>query len=280
MKISGIDKDFVNIIKYLDEKGFKPFSSCDGVEDNHKDKNSVGVAYIAFLKNPQIIDLMAAFLRDRNNFLVIFSNPTHREPMELYGNMIEGNTYSVNFQNSIGETTAYFEKIIKGVVEGRINITDTEKERLIQLDDVLENEGNSDLNFSVAFNSGYQPYMNKPGKNINVLTICSKEGKLNGTSSLPKEGYTYFRDMTVLADRLAEQYGMPKKTFSPQENFDEEEFVVCMDSSTCQVYFGDEHFDQVLEQIKFARSIGDSLPIKESLDPDFIEWDEDEPEYI
>ena len=37
MKISGIDKDFEDIIYYLDKKGLKPFASCDGVEKNHED---------------------------------------------------------------------------------------------------------------------------------------------------------------------------------------------------------------------------------------------------
>lgn len=48
MKISGIDKDFEDIIYYLDSNGFKPFASCDGVEANHVNQNDVGDAYIAF----------------------------------------------------------------------------------------------------------------------------------------------------------------------------------------------------------------------------------------
>ena len=50
MKISGIDKDFEDIIYYLDAKGYKPFASCDGVEANHERPKEVTDAYISFLK--------------------------------------------------------------------------------------------------------------------------------------------------------------------------------------------------------------------------------------
>lgn len=71
MKITGIDKDFEDIIYYLDKNGFKPFASCDGVEANHVNPKDVNKAYICFLKSPKIINLMAELLKDRENFNIV-----------------------------------------------------------------------------------------------------------------------------------------------------------------------------------------------------------------
>ena len=123
MKISGIDKDFINIVNYLDKNGFKPFASCDGVLENHSDPSSVTSAYISFLKSPQIIKLMAAFLRDKETFKVTIGNNSNIEQHFLYDNLITGNEYSVYFSNKMGQATSYFEKIIIGIIEQNINIT-------------------------------------------------------------------------------------------------------------------------------------------------------------
>ena len=117
MKISGIDKDFVDIIYYLDSKGFKPFASCDGVWANHENPNEVGDAYISFLKSPRIIELMAEFLKDGENFDVMLKSDSHEGPYELYGNIISGTTYNVYFSNKNGEKTDHFKNIIKKTVE-------------------------------------------------------------------------------------------------------------------------------------------------------------------
>ena len=71
MKISGIDKDFVDIIEYLNENGYKTFASCDGVLEHHADDIVVpSSAYISFLKSPKIIDLMAQFAKDKDKFII------------------------------------------------------------------------------------------------------------------------------------------------------------------------------------------------------------------
>ena len=113
MKISGIDEDFVDIIDYLDSKGFSPFASCDGVLAHHENKEKPTSAYIAFLKSNRIIDVMLAFLRDKSNFSVSLSNSTHTDSYDLYGNIIEGNTYQVYFDNLQGQLTEYFKRIVK-----------------------------------------------------------------------------------------------------------------------------------------------------------------------
>jgi hypothetical protein len=121
MQVSDIDEDLVEIIEYLNENGLRPFASCDGVHIHHSIDNRPNNAYIAMLKSEKIIDLMVAFLRDRDSFTVGLSNNPYFEKYELYGNEISGNTYGVYFQNSIGERTGYVEKIIRGIVSRRNN---------------------------------------------------------------------------------------------------------------------------------------------------------------
>ena len=104
MKISGIDKDFVDIIEYLNENGYKTFASCDGVLEHHADDIVVpSSAYISFLKSPKIIDLMAQFAKDKDKFIINIANNTYKEPYYLYGNIISGNRYGVYFKNEKGE---------------------------------------------------------------------------------------------------------------------------------------------------------------------------------
>ena len=272
MKISDIDEDFVDIINYLNENGFKPFASCDGVSSHHSDPSIIS-AYIAFMKSPKIIDIIAAFLRDKDRFKVTLTNEKEAKPYILYGNEISGNTYQVHFANKLGEVTSYFEKVIKGVSEGNIKITEEEKKVLNLLDDILEEDLNTDLNFDVSFNNEYQPYMNKNGK-INVLRISTKDG------------YGYKRCMGVLADIKSEKYNMKKKKDSFEEKFEEEEFIIpSFDDSNCEIYFIDEHILENIELIRDIRQIGKQLPTKEIKEIDYdmydesIDYFEDEPNF-
>ena len=130
MKISGIDKDFEDIIYYLDNNGFKPFASCDGVEANHIEPNKVHDAYIAFLKSPRINDLMAEFLKEKENFNIVLTSENHFSPYELYGNIISGVTYDVHFSNKLGENTQYFKDVIRRLIgnqKGETSLSDEKK---------------------------------------------------------------------------------------------------------------------------------------------------------
>lgn len=268
MKISNIDKDFVNIINYLDKVGFKPFASCDGVVANHDDPDSVISAYISFLKSPQIIDLMAVFLRDKETFEVTISNNTHNKQYYLYDNLIDGNNFSVYFSNKDGKVTDYFEKIIMNVVDKNINIPSDKKEILNKLSEILEDDENSDLYFRVSFNSKYQPYMRKNGK-INVLNINTKAG------------CKYYRDMNELIEMLSKQYVITKKSDGLGESYAEDEFAVSRDSS-CEIYFKDEYVEQILNQINYIKEIEQTLSIHEVREDEYdydyedIIFDDDE----
>ena len=257
MKVSGIDKDFINIISYLLENGFKTFASCDGVLANHVDKNEVTKAYIAFMQSPRIIELMSAFLRDKENFSISVANSSHKDPHELYDNIIEGNRFSVFFSNRYGELTSYFEKIIKGLVENKIVISDEEKSMLQKLSECLENGDNdTDLDIIVKLNFEYQPFMKKEGK-TNYLTISTKDG------------YSYYRNMGKLVEMLSTRYGIPRKECNDIESFEENDFLVKYDESICEIYFSEENFEQIFDYIQFIKSVGPNLPMHKAVEPDF-----------
>lgn len=272
MKISGIDKDFEDIIYYLDEKGYKPFASCDGVEANHQGKEKVADAYIRFLKSPKIIDLMAVFLKYKENYTISLNSGDNDRTIQLYGNIISGPRYGVYFNNKSGENSDKFKSIIKKAVEQRETIPSDEKRKLETVDKVLEENSDSNLEFQVDFNTSYQPFTKKEGK-INSLTIETKLGeeKIEGNISIKQEV-----DMNVLAEILSKKYQIPQKSDSIEEKYLETEFVTfCSDKTSCTIYFIDEHLPQILDQIKYVKEIAHTLPTFESK-----EWIGSDEEYM
>lgn len=272
MKISEIDKDFEDIIYYLDNNGYKPFASCDGVEANHKNPEDVTNAYIAFLKSPKIIDLMAIFLEDKENYTVSLNSGDNERAIKLYGNIILGPRYGVYFNNKSGENSDKFKSIIKKAVEQRQTNPSEEKRKLEILNKVLEDNSDSNLEFQVDFNTSYQPFTKKEGK-INSLTIETKLGeeKIESNISIKQEV-----DMEVLADILSKKYQIPQKSDSIEERYLETEFVTfCTDKTSCTIYFIDEHLPQILDQIKYIKEIAHTLPTFESK-----EWIGSDEEYM
>lgn len=260
MKISGIDKDFEDIVYYLDSNGFKPFASCDGVEANHINPNDVDNAYIAFLKSSRITSLMAEFLKDKENFNITLKSEDHFKSHEVYGNIISGTNYSVYFTNKNGERTQYFKNIIRNLVERKEQIQSNEQEKLDMLERVLEENSNSDLAFQVSLNGQYQPHMGKTGK-INELTITTKSGngRIDGNVMIQTE-----KDMEALASILSNKYNIKERKDDFGEYTDTEFIMPRFDKCSCSVYFTDEHFNQILEQIQYIGQIAYTLPTFES----------------
>lgn len=266
MKISGIDKDIENIIYYLDNNGFKTFASCDGVEKNHNDEDKPTNGYISFLKSPKIIDLMAECLKKKEIFTVTLTG--NNKPLELYGNIISGTTYSIYFKNNNGENTKYLEDVIEQVVETEECELDNEKKKLLILEKILEEDTNSNIVFEISLNTEYQPHMNKKGK-INELRIISEPEETRSENNV---NIHRVRDISILANMLCEKYDLKKK-----KEFESEyptEFIENgTDKSMCSIYFLDEHFLQIIEQIQHARQVECTLPlveIKEAV------WEEEE----
>lgn len=226
MKISGIDPDFINIIDYLDEKGYKPFASCDGVLANHDSPEQVYEAYISFLESPKIVELMAKFSKDAK-FRIDIGNSTHKNPYELYGNEIEGNQYSVYFSNENGELTSHFEDVIMQVEKE--SVSSNEVEKLGKLSSILKDDENSNLYFNVSISSGMED---------NTLSISTK-------------GDCEKRDMDELINML-------------YERFSEDEIAVDIFSkknTQFNIWFSDEQFEQILELISYSKSIENDIPI-------------------
>lgn len=193
MKKTNIDKGFIEIVNYLDDKGFKPWASCDGVLANHKNKKDVNRAYLSFMNSEKIIELMTAFYRDRE-FEINISNSFNAKSRNYCGNTIKGNTYTVYFSNLYGEKLNYFFRIIKGICEEKIIISDEEKEGLKQTGDIIKDTEGEELYFSVHLNSSYQPYMARHGK-VNVLNVTTKEG------------LELQRNMKNLGDMISQKFG-------------------------------------------------------------------------
>ena len=263
MKISGIDEDFVDIIDYLDSKGFSPFASCDGVLAHHENKEKPTSAYIAFLKSNRIIDVMLAFLRDKSNFSVSLSNSTHTDSYDLYGNIIEGNTYQVYFDNLQGQLTEYFKRIVKATVDGKILISDEERKELMRLNECLENTEESEIHFAVELNGKYQPFTNRRGK-TNRLVITTKEG-LN-----------YYRNMQEMAQIISKRFAIPLKRGSYEENFEDvDEFIVVQfDRCYLEYDFKDGDLSKVIEIIELTRTREKGLETMSIKEPDYDDYDD------
>lgn len=148
------------------------------------------------------------------------------------------------------------------------------------LEKVLEENSDSDLSFSVSLNGEYQPHMRKAGK-INELTITTKSGngRVEGDVIIQTE-----KDMEALASILSEKYNIKERKDDFGE-YPETEFVMPrFDKCSCSIYFTDEHFHQILEQIQYIRQIAHTIPTFESKEGigeddelfdeyDYEEWD-------
>ena len=102
--------------------------------------------------------------------------------------------------------------------------------------------------------------MKKQGT-INELIITTKTDneKIDGNVMVHTE-----IDMDVLASILSEKYNI-NKAIDNSEEYPETEFIMPrFDKCSCSIYFTDEHFSQILEQIQYIRQIAHTLPTFES----------------
>ena len=219
---------------------------------HHEHREQVTNAYIAFLKSPKIIDLMAAYLRDKDVFQINIHGNSSVNQHNYMGNVIEGNTYSVHFKNHFGEITQYFEKIARYITRGKVIIEDDEKSDLLEISDAIKSADDSELYFSVELNTEYQPYMQKSGK-INCLIVDTKDG------------LGYIRDLSLALPDICEKLGIPIKNIDNcEEDFISGEFAVDngRNSSRAEIYFEDGRIKQVPEIIKIFKELCAHLPTR------------------
>lgn len=258
MVVSEIDEDFVDIINLLNENGFKPFSSCDGVLSHHTPENRPLGAYIAFLKSDGIIDLFTAMTRDNSDFIVEFSNNAHMFAYEYFGNIINGDLCTIRFDNEYGEKTGYFKQIITGIINGEIVVSDDEKEQLQQLSECLDMTENSELCFIVSKNCKYQPGMRKNGR-TNKLTIRTRVD------------LGYERNMKECANLISKKFGIVLRSDNYyDENFEDlEEFIVPeFDNCSLQYFSPDQDLTKIMQIIDYVKEHEKDLSVFISREPD------------
>ena len=274
MKVSGIDADFVELINELVANGFKPFASCDGVDAHHTEENPATYAYIAFMNSPKVVDLMAAFFRDKDVFSISIGTPKSNVPEELYGNMIEGNRFAVDFENKKGQYTEYFKRIIDGLIDGSISISDEEKDLLERLVAEMDLFKESDLSIDFMLNTTYQPYMNKSGK-TNVLRIHTKEDAIP-VDEVGENGERYIgiRDMNVLSKLLGKKFGLQTYDIFDSREFTDKEFLVTIGRDMCEFYISEENVEKVFEVIAEIRALEGGIPIVKVIDPDSVDYED------
>lgn len=257
MEISEIDEDFIEIIDYLNVNGLKPFASCDGVHSHHSEDEKPIDAYISFLKSESIIKLMSAFLVDNENFSVILTNSSCKEPYELYGNQIFGNTYSVYFFNSIGERTRYFERIIKAIVSGKVDIPNEKIDIIKRISDVLESVDESDLYFQVSLNTPFK-------QNIEDEPKCS-------LTIYTKGDIEYERNLSQLAEMISKKFNIQILNGELDSNRVKEYISLKLGETSLFYYFNIEDIERLIEIIKFSYEREDEL---QKIELEEIEYDD------
>ena len=55
---------------------------------------------------------MAEFLKYKENFNIVLTSEDHFRRYELYGNIISGTTYDVNFSNKFGEKHTILKRLL------------------------------------------------------------------------------------------------------------------------------------------------------------------------
>lgn len=257
MIVEGIDEDFVNIMEYLNNNGFRTFASCDGVLEHHDKPEEVIGAYISFLKSPKIIKLMAEFLKQKDKFSVVINNNTTLEPYYIYGNQIEGMRYGVYFSNEYGELTQEIEKIIMQLNEKE---PISEEERKIEkINNTLEKaDEQCDLSFNVYLNI-------EMNRHINMLDIFTKD-----------DG-GYYRDMRNLGEKLSNKFETKIKSLKLGEiseseictyNNIEQFAIIDEKGQSYTMYFRDEKLSEILNYISYIKDIYKQLPILPLIEPD------------
>ena len=256
-----IDEGIRNIIFKLNSNGVRTLGSCDGMLAHHKGRN-VQNAYVCLAKSPQTLDLMAACFKDRANFQIALRNINYREPDV-------GIEYFISFHNKHGRRTDYFNRIVTGIMEGSITVSDSERKMLSDLESILE-ERDSALGFSVNFDHQYKlPDWNQT-KKTNYLQISD--------CSPTRQSI----DLSWLRNAISQKFGIQEKAV--EEVFDKEEFIIMAGNSfynPITIYFTDENIARIFEVMKYARTAEATLHNSEVADErilkdyDVVPWDQE-----
>lgn len=247
MKITDIDKDFVDIINNLNDSGFRPWASCDGVDRNHDPDKKPIHAYISFLNSSNIIDLMSALYKDKENFSIEIRTPSHVYPYYYYENLIEGLIFSVRFENHNSERTDYFSRIINGVIDKSIKVGQDETRLLTDISNLLGHDDNSLLYLEVCLNYRYH------------MTSCLDE-RINSISIGSKSGSNRCLDMEEALNKVSQDYGLEVVEYYDKKFVDKhKEFIYKVGQYYFNVYLTDENVNKIPEIIQKVQEMEKDL---------------------
>lgn len=201
MKVSGIDKQIVELIDFMNEKEMKPFASCDGVLEEHVERYTkiygddfekllkerpemILCGYVSFMDNEYTKELLANALD--NDLIVDFM--TVKEDEKVYDNIVSGKIFAIRFPNLNGENT----ELVYKVVRETYNKTMIPSERNLKLvQEIIEAIPNIKMKYfaQITLNStkNYNIAQDNFGKHASIFIMNNKNFQIDG-----KEFADYF----------------------------------------------------------------------------------------
>lgn len=182
-RAEDIDVGILPLVELMNNNGFEPFASCDGMIEHHFDKwgnqnpYDVWNAYIAFLDSENSRNLLAVLI-DNDRFNITISNPA---TYELYGNIISGVRFAIHFDNYRGDGVKMLMTIVKKVVSGEIKPTLNNKMIINFIAGLLSSSEmmNENLDISFAVHPIYRQTNGNQVKENYSFRISEKEPKKN-----------------------------------------------------------------------------------------------------
>lgn len=170
---NDIDPGILPLVKLLNNNGFRPFASCDGILEHHKDKwgnpnpNEIVNAYISLMDSANTRSLFA-ILMDNDYFNLSISNP--ESPYVLYGNEISGLKFSIYFDNYRGENVNVLISIVGRIISGKASVSTQNRDKIDLICKVLSSKFiDKNLNVSFDIHSIYRGiYKEHVSKNYSV----------------------------------------------------------------------------------------------------------------
>ena len=147
-----IDSQIVEMVRLLNENGMLPFASCDGTVDTHIDaktrRYNHQLAYLAMMDS-ELGRNFLAILQDDQRFQIRFF---YKGESLLYGNLVKGICYAVDFDNYDGKRSEILEQILREVLNGK-EPSSEKRERIDKIVNAIQKIHEIDgVNAEVSFN--------------------------------------------------------------------------------------------------------------------------------
>lgn len=171
MKVSNLDKGIANLITTMNENDFRPFASCDGLLKNHITDDcildDVLIGYVCLLDSENSRNLISYLMDDvRYKILIEVRN----EPINLYGNQIQGVIFAIYFNNCRGGIIEELEEVVRKLVISKNSVKSENRKRIDQIISILTTDNiNRNLSVTVGINSVFSlPYVRDVLPNFSI----------------------------------------------------------------------------------------------------------------